>query len=177
MYGSYCVYTCVYVCILLSMSLSCSCMLGWIYFGLFTFSKCWSAANCSFCNFCVRVFVNFYQYWSLCRQLLLYVYYIKLRKAYVKLVFTHKATAKIVCLALKLFELHLFVHRYGRWRISRLPWLGNRKCSCSNVTLDSNIMVLALPWLRIIQARTGFSSHTISTCCIALLSKLNWLML
>ena len=39
------------------------------------------------------MFINCYQYWSLYRQLLLYAYHVKLRKAYAKLVFTRKGTA------------------------------------------------------------------------------------
>ena len=48
-----------------------------------------------FCDFSLCVFLCLcYQYWSLYGQLLLYAYHVKLRKAYVKLVFTRKATAK-----------------------------------------------------------------------------------
>ena len=61
--------------------------------GFSTFAKFRSVVNYDVCHFCVFLYFCC-QYWSFYGQLLLYAYHVKLRKAYVKLVFTRKAAAK-----------------------------------------------------------------------------------
>ena len=83
-------HTCMHI-----MSLSCSCTLGLNVFWMFDIFKMLKCRKLSFfdslCILCV-----FDQYCSLYGQLLLNAYHVKLRKAYAKLVFTRKATAKLL---------------------------------------------------------------------------------